>query len=161
MGYRHEMIKRIKRKEQEIVDWKNKFAEIKSELEKAESYLLALNDSLRLYPNDENQPEETRLRANSDLAKARDALKKAGHPLHVNALLEQIGKTVTKSNRVSLSGSIGNYVREGKIFTRPLPNTFGLKEFDTPSAEDIAAGGVPAINEDDDFSELQTDDLAS
>ena len=70
------------------------------------------------------------LRPGTTLAKARDAIKKAGKPLHVSEILKLVEKPADKKNRVSLGGSLSGYVRRGEIFTRPAPNTFGLKEFD-------------------------------
>ena len=57
--------------------------------------------------------------------------------MHVEKLLNAIGKESTKSNKVSLSSSIAHYVREGIIFTRPAPNTFGLKEFEKTDHDDL------------------------
>ena len=63
------------------------------------------------------------------VGKARDAIQKAGHPLYVTDLLAAIGKDPDdKDNKTSLSGSLAAYVRDGKIFTRPEPNTFELIE---------------------------------
>jgi hypothetical protein len=66
------------------------------------------------------------LRAGSAVYKARTAITKAGHSLHIAEILIAIGKPNNKKNRISLSGSLGAYVRENKIFTRTGPNIFGL-----------------------------------
>jgi hypothetical protein len=63
-------------------------------------------------------------------------LRKAGKPLHITDILKGIGKTTSKKDRVSLSGSLGWYVRRNEIFTRPAPNTFGLKEMEDISKEE-------------------------
>jgi len=132
MNFRQELVKRIKKKELEI-------AELKSQLDKAEAYLQGLNDSFRLFPKEDGEiTAEGKLRPNSDLAKARDVLKKASTPLHITKLLEAMGKPVTKSSRVSLSGSLSAYARKGEIFTRPAPNTFGLKEMESNSEAEPA-----------------------
>jgi hypothetical protein len=142
MGFRQDLEKRIKKKEQEIF-------ELKRQIDKAEAYLQALNDSLRFLPKDENEINPgSRLRPNSDLAKARNDLKKAGRALHITELLAAMGKPVTKSSRVSLSGSLSAYARRGEIFTRPLPNTFGLKEFEAVNAEEETRD-VKALSLDD------------
>jgi len=72
--------------------------------------------------------------------KARTALRRVGKPLYIEELLRAMGKEVNKKNRVSLSGSLGSYVRQEYIFTRPAPNTFGLIEFDN-SVEDAIPEG--------------------
>jgi hypothetical protein len=71
---------------------------------------------------------EQALRPGSAVAKAREAILKAGKPLHITEILKAIGRPVDKGNRVSLSGSLSGYVKRGEIFTRPAPNTFGLAE---------------------------------
>jgi hypothetical protein len=61
--------------------------------------------------------------------------------MHVTDLLKEMGKDATKSNRTSLSGSLGFYVRQEEIFTRPAPNTFGLREFgDNEADEELPEG---------------------
>ena len=124
MRIRHELLKRIEKKREEIRDLEIKLAE-------AKAYTQALEDSLRLLPK-EGAPEklepEQVLRPGSAVAKARAAILKANKPLHVTEILKVIGRPVDKNNRVSLSGSLSGYVKRGEIFTRPAPNTFGLLE---------------------------------
>lgn len=69
------------------------------------------------------------LRYGTAVAKARDLIKSAGHPLHITDILKGLGKPVDTKSKLSLSGSLAGYVREGQIFNRPAPNTFGLIEF--------------------------------
>jgi hypothetical protein len=123
MQIQREIEKRIEKKRQEIVV-------LKQQLSTAETYLEALLDTAKLLPKDGDK-KETVLRAGSDLAKVRDFIKKVGQPSHVNAILEGIGKDINKSNKISLSGSLGSYVRKGVIFTKPAPNTFGLIELES------------------------------
>ena len=62
--------------------------------------------------------------------------------MRIEALLEAAGKEPTKANRVSLVGSLGGYVRKGKIFTRPAPSVFGLVELEEKSEEkDVESDG--------------------
>jgi hypothetical protein len=70
------------------------------------------------------------------VAKARDAILKAGRPLHVSEILTVIGKPDEKEGRISLGGSLSSYVRKGEVFTRPDPNTFGLVELDRSAAKE-------------------------
>ena len=70
------------------------------------------------------------LRSGTDLAKAREAILSAKKPLHLNELLQTIGKEITKKNRASLTGNLGACVRDSKIFTRPAPATYGLIELE-------------------------------
>ncbi len=124
MGLREEFQKRIEKKQQEI-------QELELKLKEANSYMQALLDSIKLLPRDSNGASVKQiLRPGTTLAKARDAIKKAGKPLHVSEILKLLDKPLDKKNRVSLSGSLSGYVRRGEVFTRPAPNTFGLIELE-------------------------------
>src|SRR5487761_205747 len=127
MGIREEFQKRIEKKQQEIRD-------LESKLKEASSYLQALLDSMKWLPRGESAFGSTQmLRPGTTLAKAQEAIKKAGHPMHVADILKAIGKPTDKKNRVSLGGSLSGYVRRKEIFTRPAPNTFGLIEMENPA----------------------------
>jgi len=129
MGLRNDFQKRIEKKQQEIRD-------LELKLKEANSYLQALLDSLKLLPRDSDAANsEQVLRPGTTLAKARDAIKKAGKPLHVSEILKILEKPIDKKNRVSLGGSLSGYVRRGEIFTRPSPNTFGLRELEELESE--------------------------
>jgi hypothetical protein len=75
------------------------------------------------------------------LAKARDAIKTAGAPMTVTDLLKAIGKSQDKKHRISLAGTLSGYARDGKVFVKTAPNTFGLIETKQSPTE--------AANEDD------------
>ena len=127
MSSRRKIEDRIKKKEQEI-------QELELKIREAKAYIQAMNDVVKLIPDDGGRganrgPRE--LREGSMMASARDAIMKAGQPLHILKLLEAVGKPFTRENRASLAGSISAYVRRGEIFTRRGPNTFGLVEFET------------------------------
>ena len=123
MAFRDELQKRIERKRSEI-------AALEKQLRDATIYAQALEDTLKLLPRDGRAiSEATHMRTGSSVAKAKEALQKAGHPLHIVDLLKAIGRPDTRSNRIGLSGSIAAYVRKGDSFTRPAPNTFGLTQF--------------------------------
>jgi hypothetical protein len=140
MNLRREFEKRIERKRQEIVDLEKNIGE-------AKAYMQALQDSIKIFSRETESEEDTEtvLRPGSMLAAARDAIKKAGKPLHIVELLKALGKEPAKANRLSLSGSLSGYVRSGSIFTRPRPNTFGLIEF----TKDL--GGISQKEPPDDF----------
>ena len=110
---------------------KEEIQRLKEKLLRAEVYLEAMQDSLRLIKKapriDQN---DNIIRPGSMVHKARTALRKAGKPLHVNILLRTMKKEVNKKNKLSLAGSLGGYIRQKSIFTRPAPNTFGLIEFE-------------------------------
>lgn len=128
MQIQRELERRIDKKQQEIDG-------LRQQLNTAEAYLSALQDTLKLLPKEGDR--EATLRPGTDLAKARDFIKAQGRPQHVTDILKGIGREVNKSNKISLSGSLGSYVRKGSIFTKPAPNTFGLIDFGNGSESKI------------------------
>ena len=120
MSIQSRLNEKIKKKEQEIQEYETKIRE-------AKSYLQALQDAMKLLPREDiGSFEKSILRPNSNIGKTYALLNKIKKPMHVNDILKSIGKGTTKKERVSLSGSLGWYVRKKEIFTRPAPNTFGL-----------------------------------
>jgi hypothetical protein len=126
MHIREQFQRMVDRKQQEI-------RELELQIEKAKAYVQALQDSMRFLPR-ENGVDETSLRPGTALAQARDVLRSSGKPMHISEILKALNKPVDKNNRLSLSGSLSSYVRNGQIFNRPAPNTFGLIEFSKASA---------------------------
>jgi HB1, ASXL, restriction endonuclease HTH domain len=120
------------------------------QIEKAKAYVQALQDSMRFLPKDNGQ-EGTSLRPGTALAQAREVLQKAGKPMHISEILKALNKPVDKKQRLSLSGSLSTYVRNGQIFTRPAPNTFGLIETNTASLNGSEATAEDDLDLPDDF----------
>lgn len=126
MGARENLQKLIDKKQEEI-------EELKTSLTHASIYLQALYDSMKALPKEPSgsysgKIEVPKLREGSMLWTARQSLLAAKKPLHINDLLVSMGKNADEKERLSLTGSIGWYVRKGRVFTRPAPNTFGLVE---------------------------------
>jgi hypothetical protein len=128
MGVRENFQKLIDKKTQEI-------RQLEIQLREAGAYVQALQDSMKLLPRDVVEQVDTELREGSMLSRARDLLRNTGKPLHVSEILKLLGKPPDKKNRVSLAGTLSGYVRQGKIFTRTGPNTFGLLEFSASVAD--------------------------
>src|SRR5438067_5576659 len=96
----------IREQFQRLIDRKNQ--EIKGlelELAKARTYLEALQDSMKFLPKDSNGSNETNLRPDTGLAKARDVLRKNGNPMHINEVLKALGLPVDSKHKLSLGGS--------------------------------------------------------
>lgn len=125
--------KKIKQKEEDV-------RSLREKLIQAEAYLDALQESLRLIQKTAESAIGNGIRPNSMIDKARNILRREGKAMHVGDILRAMGKEVSKSNRVSLSGSLGNYVRQKFVFTRPAPNTFGLIEFGETVQGDVPVG---------------------
>ena len=120
-----------------IAGQQKKIADLERQIAEGKAYLSGLQDSIKLLPQEGGSPDsEAVLREGSALAKARDILRKAGKPLHVEDILKHMGKEVNRNNKGGLGGSIGSYARKGLIFTRPAPNTFGLAEFDSETSSE-------------------------
>jgi hypothetical protein len=124
MGARSQIERKIQAKQQEI-------AEIEARIKEGEAYIQALQEVLRLLPKEESEsrPAEQTLRSGSAVAKTRELLLRVGKPLHITEILKGIGKENTKSQRLSVSGSLRNYARKNQIFTQEGGNTFGLTNF--------------------------------
>jgi predicted RNase H-like nuclease (RuvC/YqgF family) len=124
MSLKTQLERKIQSKTQEIAD-------LEVKLREARAYIQGLQDVLRMLPRDgsEDRPVDQVLRAGSDMARAREAILRAGKALHISDIMKALGKD--KANKASLGGSLSNYVRKDEIFTRPAPNTFGLKELES------------------------------
>jgi hypothetical protein len=131
MSERQRIEERLRKKEQEIQSLEEK-------LKAARVYVQALHDVLKLLSAESEPatPGETVLRPGSSVAQARDVILERGEPVHINNILEAMGKKVTRDSRASLTSSLSAYVRRGEIFTRPAPNTFGLAELGHDTIED-------------------------
>lgn len=120
----------IEAKKKEISKLDSQLEEIQQQRGQVQSFIDGLERAIQLLPRDASQQKkpENILRSNSDPAKARTAILKAGKPLHVNEILGNWIKDVTKKDRVSLSSSLGAYARKEEIFTKVAPRVFGLIE---------------------------------
>lgn len=139
------IVDRIRRKEAEIQGLEEK-------IRAARIYVQALRDVMGAIQKG-GGGRDTVVRQGSSVAQAREAILKAGRPVHISDLLSAAGKGVTKEARASLVSSLAAYVRRGEIFTRPAPNTFGLVELghssdETPQSEPPPNFGTPSSDED-------------
>jgi hypothetical protein len=141
MGARESLQKLIDRKLAEI-------DRLEEQLRDARVYVQAVQDSFKLLPKEEDgQALSKELRAGSALAQVQEFLKRERAPQHISTILEYLGKPIDKQNRVSLSGSLGGYARDRRIFTKTGPNTFGLIEFDS-KADQSGQPELPGLPED-------------
>jgi hypothetical protein len=135
MDLRRELTRKIERKRSEVETWEKEKSEREALIREGQAYIGALVETLKLLPKETpSATAASALRAGSEVARAREAILKAGKPLHVDEILQALGKPINHNNKASLSGSIATYVRKEMIFSRPAPNTFGLIELeqDTP-----------------------------
>jgi hypothetical protein len=98
-----------------------------------------LDSLLKTLPKEDAEPErEKQLRHGTDVYKAREILRLWKAPVYIDNIIEALGEEVTADRRRSLASQIAAYVRNNQIFTRPAPNTFGLKEFENQSSEQVS-----------------------
>ena len=71
---------------------------------------------------------ERLLRPGASAHKALQALKASDDPMHISDILRAIKMENSKLNRVSLGATLSRYSRNGEIFKKTGPNTFGLTD---------------------------------
>ncbi len=121
----------LRRKEAEIVSLEEK-------LKAAKVYAKALRDVLRLVGKDDaEEVGETKLRKGSLVDQARELIQERGEPVHIDDILRAMGKDVTRDAKASLNSSLAAYVRNGEIFVRTAPATYGLIELAHTEQEDV------------------------
>lgn len=131
MSVRTDLEKRVEKEKQKLV-------ELRSQVERSEAFLQGLQEALNMLPK-EKEPRQSKsktksklkgkLRSGSDMEKVYNLLRQNTSPMHISKILVGIGKEDTNPNRMSLAGSLGRYVRNGRIFSRVGGNLFTLKEF--------------------------------
>lgn len=134
MNERRKIENTLLKKEQEIQLLEEKIKE-------ARVYVQALRDVLKILPK---SSESVVLRPGSAVARARSVILKTQKPVHINTLLEQLGKEGTREARASLTSSLAAYVRRGEIFTRSAPNTYGLIELGHQQIDDPEPSEPPS-----------------
>jgi len=129
MSYELELQRREKRLQIEVEELQLKINQLQSELGIKKALLDQIIDLKRkAIPID--KPQATRqLREGGELALARDAIKAHGSSMHLDNILMAINKKLTRENKASLAGSLNRYSKEGQVFCKEGPNTYGLLEF--------------------------------
>lgn len=117
--------------EQKIDQKTQQINELRIEIAAAEEYIKATREALRLMAKDMGKignPGKS-LRNGSMMDRTYKLLKKHGKQMHIKEVMDGIGEDNSAAARGRHAGAISQYVRRGEIFTRPLPNTFGLVEW--------------------------------
>lgn len=135
MEDRKKIEERLRKKEAEIQG-------LEDRLRTARIYVQALHDVLKMLGTETPSPPSTAaytesiLRVGSAVDQARQVILSRKEPVHISALLEALGRDLSRESRASLTSSLAAYVRRGEIFTRPAPNTFGLVELGHTTSDD-------------------------
>lgn len=107
----------------------NEISSLEEKLKAARVYVKALRDVLAIVSNDDlDEQGETKLRKGSLVDQAREIILERDQPVHIDDLLRAMGKEVNRDAKGSLNGSLAAYVRNGEIFVRTAPATYGLIE---------------------------------
>lgn len=136
--------------QKEKSDLEAKINQINSDLEKKQ----ALLDLTLSYKEDidESQIQKTfQLQAGSDLAKVKKLIEKNRKPLYIKDILKGLGIEDTRNKRSSLGGSLNTYSKEGKIFEKTAPNTFGLIGMKYKDESEEMEERIEISNNNDDF----------
>ncbi len=149
MGFREDAIRKIEKKQAELVAMERAFELAKAG---AEAYIQAYQDMLKSLPRESSETRpEAMFRAGSAAKRTREMIIDAGRPLHINDVLKGLGKRDDRAARASLTSALGAYARKGEVFVRTAPNTFGLLEMGH-------AAGTQAVDEPPaDFGRLETE----
>lgn len=128
MGLLQDIQRKIKAKESEIADIEEEIRSLVIKKAAAKAYISGLQDILPRVQRDE-APAETKaaeFRKGSAPGVVRDMLEKAGTPLHVDVILERMGKAGDKKAKLALVGTLARYARQKVGFKKAAPNTYTL-----------------------------------
>jgi len=123
MSYRKKIERMIENKMDEVEHYKSMIRE-------AEIYLKALRDTLSMLPLEETEAEvatDGRLQQGSYAQKIYALLKRESRPLHIKQILDKMQIPFNEKTRSSVVGTLGHYIRSGRIFIKTAPNTYWLK----------------------------------
>ena len=139
MSPRVKIEKQIKRRELEIQRLVDQKKELDSDIRDTETFIKGLQEALKHLPSEKKDTDTYTVRPGSDVYKALMILQNYGKPLRIEDILKNMGKEVNKHNRVNVASQLSHNYREGRIFTRPAPNTFGLLKWgDNQEIDDLA-----------------------
>lgn len=129
MNSKGKIEKVIAKKEAEILEYENNIRE-------AKIYIQALQDALRMLPRGDTIGEqEIEFRSGSNASKVYELLQKINRPMHIKDIVVGLGLPFNKKNRSLIRGAISPYVKAGRVFNRPAPNTYWLTEKEDKSTE--------------------------
>jgi hypothetical protein len=142
MDVRTELEKRLEKQRSVLSGIHSQIAELQGKADTVEAIIKELESLYKALPRDSSgvngngsSPVEMTLRRNSDVWKAREALREFKQPTEIDKILEKSGKEPTKENRRSLASQMSWYARKNKIFKKLETNVFGLLEWDARKEE--------------------------
>lgn len=135
MGLLQDIQKKIKAKEFEVSEIQGQIRSLELRLEAAKAYISGLQEILPRVQKGEpsngtGDGKAVEFRKGSAPEIAREILDKEGAPMHVNQILQKMGKFGDKKAKLALVGTLSRYARQGIVFKKTAPNTFSLIEID-------------------------------
>ena len=120
----------IKRKTKELRGLESKRLEMDFQISEARGAISALEEAMKHFPKEDIDGDPARsLRAGSTAHRIYKILKKHGEPMRIEAILEAMGKSTDAKTQQATASQLNSYIRNERIFWRPVANTFGLKEW--------------------------------
>ena len=136
----------LKRKTKDLQELESKRLEIDIQISAAQGAISALEEVMKHFPKEDIDGDPARsLRAGGQVHRIYIILKKNGKPMHITEILEAMGKNTDIKSQQATGSQLNSYVRDGRIFSRDTPNTFGLKEWkvsgnDSPTSPEAKEG---------------------
>lgn len=146
MSLLQDIQKRIRAKEAEVNEISNKIKDLEMQREAAKAYIQGLQDILPKVQRGEGangSGRQTDFRKGSAPELVQQLLRKTGKPLHINEILEGLGRPVEKKTRLALAGTLARCARDRLVFRKVAPNTFGLIEAETEEDQPPAGDDLP------------------
>ncbi len=142
-----ELERRLKKKraevaalDEEIAQHEDGIRDCQDEKSTAQATIDELQSLYNLIPTADVNGSQPTFRQNSDGFLVHQILVEAGKPLYIDEILNELERGANPDSRASLAGQLGGYVRKGQVFTRPAPNTFGLREWEVNGHKKEPAG---------------------
>ncbi len=101
----------------------------RDKIREAEIYIKAFQDTLNLLSRAEASQEtasDIHLQEGSYAQKIYELLKRENSPLHIRQIMNKLQIPFNNKTRSSVVGSLGPYIRSGRLFIKTAPNTFWL-----------------------------------
>ena len=120
----------IKQHEKDLQALEAKQRETEIEIREASFAISALKKAVKHFPKEDIDGDPARsLRVGGQVHRIYIILKEHGTPMHIKEILEKLDKDTDAKTQQATGSQLNSYVRQGKIFSRDTPNTFGLKEW--------------------------------
>ncbi len=120
----------LKRKTKDLQELESTRLAIDIQISAARGAISALEEVMKHFPKEDGGGDPARsLRAGGQVHRIYIILKEYGKPMHIKEILEKLGKDTDNKTQQATGSQLNSYVRQGKIFSRDMPNTFGLKEW--------------------------------